>query len=65
MHRPMATKRTTKKLNVKVTDDQYAALVAMAAASDMTLANYVRFRLGLPLETRGDRKDLREAPKGH
>lgn len=56
----MSAKRANRKLPLKLTDDQYVALTAMARASEMTLANYLRFRLGLPPERQGARKDLRD-----
>lgn len=47
-----------KRINIKVTVEQYELLVKLAKMHGKTLSNYVREKLGIPLEQKGRRKDL-------
>jgi hypothetical protein len=50
-----------KRLVIDLQKDQHEALVRKAWDAKLTLSNYIRKKLGLPLEEQGRRSDLTRA----
>ena len=53
----------SKRIVIKVTEDQHALLLSAAKVHRLTLSNYVRKRLDLPEESKGTRNDLMEGTR--